>query len=135
MHPGDRQHEHDAGVDPGTVQQRTVARDQIAEAVGRAQHLGHDHAHDHESAAEPQRAHDGRQARGQRNVENLLGAGGPEGAGGLAEGRTERGDAGHCGQHGGDEGVDGGEGDLRLGPEAEPHHHDRVEHHQRDRVR
>ena len=134
MQAGDPEHQHDAGVDAGAVEQRPVPGDQEAEAVGRAQHLGHDHADDHQRAAEPQRGHDGRQARGQGDVEDLLGAGGPEGAGGLGERRAERGHAGHRGQHGGDERVDRGEGDLRLRAQAEPHHHHRVEHDQRHRV-
>ena len=126
--------EHDARVDPGAVEQRAVPGDQVAEAVGRAQHLGHDDADDHERAPEAQRGHHGRQARGQGDVEDLLGAGGSERAGGLGERGAERGHAGHRGQQGRDEGVDRGEGDLRLRAQAEPHHHHRVEHDERHRV-
>ena len=49
-----RKHQQNAGKDMRAVENGAAARDEIADAGGRNQHLGHDDADDHERAADAQ---------------------------------------------------------------------------------
>ena len=129
-----RQHQQHAGEHMRAVENGAVARDQIADAGRRNQHFRHDHADDHERAADAQARQHGRDRRRNDHAHQPLAQRRAHAARGEQQLRIDGLDPGGGRQHRRQEAIDRGERDLGFRADAEPHREHRIEDDQRHRI-